>query len=276
MFQIPDTENGWREIAREYDVAWNFPHCVGSVDGKHVIMQNPENSGSMYLNYKGTFSIVLMAVCDANYCFTFANVGCQGRISDGGVFRETTFFKKMERKTLNLPSPEPLPGRQVQQPYVILGDDAFALSENLMKPYPGIHLDSNSRIYNYRHCRGRRIIENTFGIMCSVFRIFRKPILLNVENTKRVTVTCLYLHNFLRKRSGSRGIYAYPGSFDCERQDGTTVPGAWRNITEGDTGMLDLQRLPRRPKEAAKAIRDEFKEYFVSREGSVPWQDNYL
>jgi hypothetical protein len=37
LFQMPDTENGWREIAREFDVAWNFHHCVGCIDGK----QNP-------------------------------------------------------------------------------------------------------------------------------------------------------------------------------------------------------------------------------------------
>jgi hypothetical protein len=59
-------------------------------------MQNPANAGSMYLSYKGTFRIVSLAIGDANYCFTFAYAGCQGRISDGGVFRETTFYTKME------------------------------------------------------------------------------------------------------------------------------------------------------------------------------------
>jgi hypothetical protein len=74
LFQLPDTENGWREIAREF-VAWNFPHCVGCSDGKHIVMQNPANAASRYLNYKGTFSIVLLAICDENYCFTFAYTG---------------------------------------------------------------------------------------------------------------------------------------------------------------------------------------------------------
>nr|CAI5849009.1 unnamed protein product [Callosobruchus analis] len=107
--KMPSTNDGWRDVSREFDVAWNFPHCIGCVDGKQVVMQNPNNAGSMYLNYKGTFSIVLMAVCDANYCFTFADAGIQGRISDGGAFRETTFFKKLEKNKLNVPIPEPLP-----------------------------------------------------------------------------------------------------------------------------------------------------------------------
>jgi hypothetical protein len=163
----------------------------------------------------------------------------------------------------------------VEQPYVILGDDAFVLTESLMKPYPGIQLDVDSRICNYRHCRARRIIENTFDLMCSVFRVFRKPLLFNVENTKLGTFAC-YLHNFLRKRSESRRIYASLRTLDCERQDGTFVPGTWRNITQGDTGTLHLQRIPRRPNGGAKAVRDEFKAYFATREGSVPWQENYV
>nr|CAI5854844.1 unnamed protein product [Callosobruchus analis] len=218
--KMPSTNDGWRDVSREFDVAWNFPHCIGCVDGKHVGIQNPNNAGSMYLNYKGSFSIVLMAVCDANYCFTFADAGIQGRILGGGAFRETTFFKKLE------------PGRQVMQPYVILGDDAFALSEHLMKPFPGLQLDKDSRIYNYRLSRARRVIENTFGLMCSVFRVFRKAVLLNVENAKIVTLACCYLHNFLRKKSKSKKLYASPESFDCERQDGSVIPGTWRNITQ--------------------------------------------
>nr|CAI5854846.1 unnamed protein product [Callosobruchus analis] len=230
--KMPSTNDGWRDVSREFDVAWNFPHCIGCVDGKHVGIQNPNNAGSMYLNYKGSFSIVLMAVCDANYCFTFADAGIQGRILGGGAFRETTFFKKLEKNKLNVPIPEPLPGRQVMQPYVILGDDAFALSEHLMKPFPGLQLDKDSRIYNYRLSRARRVIENTFGLMCSVFRVFRKAVLLNVENAKIVTLACCYLHNFLRKKSKSKKLYASPESFDCERQDGSVIPGTWRNITQ--------------------------------------------
>jgi hypothetical protein len=43
---MPDTENGWREIARKFDVACYFPYCVGCIDGKHIFMQNPANAGS--------------------------------------------------------------------------------------------------------------------------------------------------------------------------------------------------------------------------------------
>jgi len=100
-FQIPKTEQEWLGVAKQYQALWNFPHAVGAIDEKHVVLQCPRNSANEHFNNKNAFSIVLFALEDANYNFMFVDVGCEGRISGSGVFTNTELYKKLETKTLS-------------------------------------------------------------------------------------------------------------------------------------------------------------------------------
>ena len=78
----PKNQQEWILISKEFEERWNFPHCIGAIDGKHIAMQCPKNTGSLYHNYKGWFSIVLMAVCDASYNFLLVDIGQYGSSND--------------------------------------------------------------------------------------------------------------------------------------------------------------------------------------------------
>jgi hypothetical protein len=193
-----------------------------------------------------------------------------------GVLKNSLLWKKLQNNELNLPSEETLPNRKIRVPYVFLGDDASSLNQNLMKTYTVEQKrGSKKRIYNYRLSRARRIIENVFGIMSSIFRVLRKPMLLSPEKATLAIMACVYLHNFLRKSKNSRNLYTPPGTFD-EDIAGKTIPGAWQQGNENNDlqSFLPLQKVGRKTAAMCEAIRDEFAEYF-SAEGSVSWQNKY-
>lgn len=268
---MPTSEEEWKKVADGFEQRWNFPHCLGAVDGKHVLLQAPFNSESTFFNYKKSFSIILMALVDSNYCFTFVDVGAQGRMNDAGVFASTTLYTKIIRKELALPPYEPLPGRQISVPYVFVGDDAFPISSTLLKPFPGQHAKGSiERIFNYRLSRARRVVENVFGILSSAFRILRRPMLLQPEKAALVCMTCTLLHNFLRRSTTSRKIYTPNGTFDYE-VDGNLKPGTWRQDITDISSLKPLSKTPRKPSQDAKLIQKEFADYFIEN-GAVEWQ----
>ena len=178
------------------------------MDGKHTEIKQPKNSGSYYFNYKGRFSIVLLALVDANYKFIYVD----GRISDGEVFRNSALSKAISTNLLNIPGSRTLDGGETEPPYVIVADDVFPLMENLMKPYPFRGLSKEQRIYNYHLSRARCIVENVFEILTNGFRIFLSPILLSPENVETLTLACYTLHSFLRDKAPLR--YTSPKGFD--------------------------------------------------------------
>lgn len=271
IFQLPTTSIAWKEISRAFETLWNFPHCIGALDGKHVVLQAPINSGSEFFNYKSNFSIVLFALVDANYNFMFADIGCQGRISDGGVFKASKIHSMLTKNTLGLPLPEELPGRSMPVPYFIAGDGAFPLEKNLMKPYSGSYAKGTpQRVFNYRLSRARRVVENAFGIASSVFRVLRKPMLLEPEKAELIVMCVILLHNYLR--TNSPNLYIPQGTLDYY-QNGVLVEGSWR-ANEEMTSMLPLRHIPRRSNPDCKQIRDEIADYCVH-EGVLPWQNQY-
>lgn len=117
--QLPDT-NKWTQIANDFSKIWNFPNCVGAGDGKHFAMQCPNNGGSNWYNYKGFHSMVMFAVCDANYCFIAVDIGAYGREGDASIFALSQFAKYLENGSLGIPGPSKLVYSDSLSPYVFV------------------------------------------------------------------------------------------------------------------------------------------------------------
>ena len=192
----PTSQQDWEKIAKDFHTEWNFPNCLGALDGKHIAIECPGYSGSEYYNYKGVFSIVLMAMCDAKYCFTLVHVGNYGKENDAQIFNNSDIGRGFRANEMQIPSPSIINGHHL--PYVIVSDEIFALTQWLMKPFPGKHLTGSQAVFNYRLSRARRTIENCFGILVTRWRIFRSPLKASPEVVDNITRACTCLHKYLR------------------------------------------------------------------------------
>jgi len=205
------------EISEGFLKNSDFPNCIGAIDGKHVRVVKPKHSDSLYFNYKHYCSIQLLAISDAIYCFTYLDIGDYGKNNDASVYNNSRFNKKFQAGTLNIPEPAYLPGKNdCKMPFVLVGEEAFALSNSMMRPYGGKNLPQNKTVFNYRLSRARHFIECSFGVLTNKWRIFHRPFNVNIELPIDIIKACVVLHNFVRLRDGylHEDSLSYTGLFE--------------------------------------------------------------
>ena len=265
VMPIPDRAK-WNKVEEGFRMRWRFPNCLGALDGKHIMIKAPPNSGSTFYNYKKHFSTVLLALVDANYRFLFVDIGEYGSNTDGNIFKFSTFGRKYMAGELDTPPPKTLPGMQNEGPvpHVLIADEAFPLRNDLMRPYPRLEssVPRNEAIFNFRLSRARMCVENAFAILCQCWRLFDRRIPLDPVNVDKVVQACCCLHNFLTEDKDVNEIYA-------ELNPEGLAP------TQGQVrGIMYLAHLNGyRPTRDAQGIRDIYKYYFNG-PGANQWQLN--
>lgn len=103
---------------------------------KNFKIDPPLQSGSLYYNYKDNYSVVMLAIVDAQLRFIYVDVGTNGRISDSGIWNKSTMKAHLKEKTLKVPEAMPLPNTEKEFPFVLVGDEGFPLSTEVIIPYP--------------------------------------------------------------------------------------------------------------------------------------------
>ncbi|KAJ8876571.1 hypothetical protein PR048_021016 [Dryococelus australis] len=131
-----------------------------------------------------------MAVC----------VGAYGKESDSQVFQQSAFGKKIRQNNFNVPPPTVVENDRLL-PHMLVGDEAFALSQTMMKPYSHktATTDECKHIFSYRLYRTRRTSKNAFGILGQVFIIFYKPIAIDMATVDYLIMCYYILHNMVRE-----------------------------------------------------------------------------
>ena len=177
---------------------------------------------------------------DANYKFINIDVGGYGKQSDGGTFRSSALFLYLSDGRLDIPNETALPNSEITVPYVLIGDEAYPLLRNLLKPYSARELNADKEYFNARLSRARRTVECAFGIIFSKWRILSKAIETSVHVADDIVKAICVLHNTIIDKEGIQHH------------------------------LVDLQEISRelnmrpdfgRPARAAQNVRDLFKTY---------------
>lgn len=201
QIKFPETEPEQQATADTFQNIWQFPGCVGAIDGSHIPIKRPGNEGADYHNYKGWFSTVLLATVDANYKFTYINVGYPGRVHDAGIYQTCGLKKRLTEGLLD-------------SSLHLIGDGAFPLSCYMMKPFVGTNLPPDKELFNYRLSRARMTVENTFGRLKARWRILLKFSEMKFKKTVKVIISCCILHNM------------------CEEENSPILPKMWKSVTK--------------------------------------------
>lgn len=255
------SEESWTAIEEDFRRIWNFPNCIGAIDGKHIAIRAPHKSGSQYFNYKKFFSTVLLAVVDAKYKFVVVDCGAYGRNSDGGILFNSTFGQKLQNQTLHIPPNKCLPGTDVSLPHVFVADEAFPLSKNIMRPYPGNQLIGNrdKKVFNRRLSRSRQTVECAFGILTMKFEIFERRLKIQPRHLYSIILACTCLHNYI---IDSDPVMFLQEESHNRRRNSTILDSL--HSREDDNLLQNMD------------IRDDFKEYFNSPSGSLDWLNDIV
>ncbi|XP_068100928.1 GPI inositol-deacylase isoform X2 [Hyperolius riggenbachi] len=243
LFMPQPTMQMWREAAEGFRQNAQFPNCIGALDGKHLQIQVPPNSGSLYYNYKKYFSVVLMAIVDTTYKFLAIDVGAYGSTADANVFRLSPMGRRLYSQQFDIPEPRPLVEGGEALPHVLVGDEAFGLHVNLLKPFPKRDLNDRKRLFNFRLTMARRYVESTFGILANKWRVLRSCMQLKPDNVDFVIKATCVLHNYLRTKD--------PCAEDQLEVD--TLPDLAGHAVRGNV--------------QAANVRDKFAAFFMSQDG---------
>ena len=210
----------------------------------------------------------------------YINVGCQGRISDGGVLKSSDLHHGIQSSSFNIPNPTPLPktgdlcwdeDEYPDIPCMIVGDEAFQLANYMMKPYStSRQLSDEQLVFNYDLSRFHSVSENAFGIFVSRFRTFISRInLKNLSSINNVILAGVVLHNMLCEKSRASNM---PTEY-MEHEDqntGEVICDQWREsvpnsfLEQGPT--VPGCRGTRRAEEKRNTLKD-----FFNGPGALSW-----
>jgi len=225
-----------------------FSHCVGALDGTHILAWVPEShiNKSAYRNRKKDLSQNVLAVVDFEMNFVYVLPGWEGAANDSRVLNDAIAR-----------------GFRAAPGWYYLADGGYSCKQSLvLTPYQKTryHLQEQARaalkpanpkeLYNLRHAQLRNVVERTFGVLKRRFRIFMAPpIRHSLETQAKLVMALTAVHNFLNLH----GLDPEKEALGVEAQD--------ERLNARDWGELDSRSMIDRRDRIAEVMWERYQSY---------------
>ncbi|XP_018011865.1 putative nuclease HARBI1 isoform X2 [Hyalella azteca] len=172
--------------ADEFYEVHQFPGVLGAIDAMHLVSRAPEKMHDEYRNSRGKYTIILLAICDAQKKFTYVSVGYPGTFTDQKCLESTDLGSNLD----NIPNDYfPL------DKYHLIGSENFQLRDGLMVPFKAHEVNNDQNLdFNERLLKTQSITPSTFVEMRSRFQTLNK-LEMSIERVVEFTTACCILHN---------------------------------------------------------------------------------
>lgn len=209
-----------------------------------------------------------MAIADAMYKFVAIDIGAPGRCSDGGIWEATGLREAVKQ---SLPTEQQrLPNSDKVGHHYLVGDPAFPLQDYMIRPFAGRGLPHAKAVFNYRHSRARRVVENAFGIASARWRVWRHPIEASPYMVILISKAVCVLHNFAMSHE-SNTTDTFKRITEIYQQEQPNKA----KLPPNNLHPIKFESNNKRSNKKGAELRDTLKNFFVN-EGQVTWQNDIV
>lgn len=173
----------------------DLPNIVGAIDGTHIKIKRPRQSGHDYFSRYHQHDVVTQAIVNGKMLFLEVATGFPGSMHDARVLRNTVIYTKAENGDILANGPMFQIGQQSIQPYLV-GDSAYPHAPWLQKPYPEGSVDPDEIHFSRELSAARVKVECAFGVLKARWRILDFIEECNVQKISQIIMVCVVLHNF--------------------------------------------------------------------------------
>ncbi|XP_026474640.1 putative nuclease HARBI1 [Ctenocephalides felis] len=188
---FPMTTMQKMETKKQFYNKYGMSGIIGCLDCTHINItvpqkDHPENPAVLFLNKKGSYSLNVEVICDADERVIFASTTYGGSASDAAIWQKSPIRALLHKNA--------------EDETYIIGDSSYPSEKYLLTPY---RTPKNPTEENYNKClqKTRQVMDRTLGAIKNRFRCLHPQKILHYtpDVAGKIVYAVFTLHNICRE-----------------------------------------------------------------------------